>query len=193
MWSCIRFLCCAWGSASWELQPPLSLSFLQAQLLKQLLQKLAFGKDEQGFHCSCRAVILPAPCGEARGGVVVAEGISGWEAETLKANRGWVPAVENALTRNQVSSMGFGAEPHVFRKPGEFSHKMELWTCAFQRRVFDRRKSGRSWRMCRLPLPSHTSSPGGKERSPPAPQQTFRGQWAACGGLVTLQPSPPHG
>lgn len=39
-------------------QPPLSLSFLQAQLLKQFLRKLAFRKDEQSFYLRCTAVTL---------------------------------------------------------------------------------------------------------------------------------------
>lgn len=88
-------------------------------------------------YCSCTAVILPAACGEARGGVVVAEGISRWKAETHKANRSWAAHRGKMPCPETRSSMGFGAAPHVFPKLGEFSHKMELWPCDFQRRVFD--------------------------------------------------------
>lgn len=86
------------------------------------------------------------------------------------------------------SFMGFGAALHVFPKLGEFSHKMELWPHAFQRRVFDTQNAGCS---CQggLPLSSHTSSPGGKERNPQAPRQTLRGQWAVRRGLNLHHPA----
>lgn len=141
-------------------------------------------------YCSCTAVILPAACGEARGGVVVAEGISRWKAETHKANHSWAAHRGKMPCPETRSSMGFGAAPHVFPKLGEFSHKMELWPCDFQRRVFETKH--KLFLQGGLPLLSHTSSPEGKERSPPAARQTLHGQWAACRGLMTPSLSPPR-
>lgn len=59
--------------------------------------------------------------------------------------------------RETRSSIRFGAGPHIFLKLGEFSHKMELWPCAFQRRVVGTGNAGCSCRV--VCLCHHTLHP----------------------------------
>lgn len=101
------------------------LSFLQAQFSKQFLQQLAFRKDEQGASFSCTAVILPAPCVEAQGVVVIAEGILGCKAGTHKANQGWGACRGKCLAEKPALRGDCGS---TLRLPQtrRFGHKMEL-------------------------------------------------------------------
>lgn len=115
------------------LQPSLSLSFLQAQLLKQFLQKPAFRKDKQGFYLSYTAVTLHH-VGKPERWLWLLRVSWGGKCGHAKHTKVRMLAGERPC-RETRSSIRFGAAPHIFLKLGEFGHKMELWPCAFQRQV----------------------------------------------------------
>lgn len=70
-------------------------------------------------------MILPAPRGEAQGGVVIAEGILGWKAEIQSKPRLGLAAGENALPRNQALGSDWGSTLRL-SQARRFGHKMEL-------------------------------------------------------------------
>lgn len=130
------------------LQPPLSLSFLQVQLLKQFLQKLAFRKDEQGFYLSCTAVTSHYVGKPERGLWLLRVSWGGKCGHAKQTTRsGYLQGQKPC--RETRSSIRFGETTHIFLKLGLFSHKMELWLCAFQRRV-DASNAGCSCRVVNL-------------------------------------------
>lgn len=130
------------------LQPHLSLPFLQAQLLKQFLQKLAFRKDKQSFYLSCTAVTLHYVGKPERGLRLLRVSWAGNSGHTKQTNSGCLQGQRPC--RETRFPIKFGETTRIFLKPRLFSHKMELWLCAFQRQVVDAGNAGCSCRVVNL-------------------------------------------
>lgn len=136
-----------------------SPSFLQAQLLKQFLQKLAFRKDEQSFYLSCTAVLC-IMWGRLRGGCGCCRYLGVESVDTQSKPRPGCLQGRKPC-RETRSSIRFGEPTHIFLKLGVFSHKMELWLCAFQSQV----DAGNAGCSCRVVyLCHHTLHPCKKRR-----------------------------
>lgn len=74
-----------------------------------------------------------------------AEGILVWKVWTRKANQGQGACRSKGLAEklDPLSDLG----TYIFLKLGVLSHKMELWLCAFQRRVVEAGNAGCSCRV----------------------------------------------
>lgn len=88
-----------------------SPSFLQAQLLKQFLQKLAFRKDEQSFYLSCTAVTLHH-VGKAERGLWLLQVSWGRKCGHPKQTKARVLAGTKALQRKQILYPIWGTDTH---------------------------------------------------------------------------------
>lgn len=149
-------------------QPPLCLSFLQAQLPKQFLQKLASRKDQQGFYLSCTAPTLNH-VGNPERELWLLRVSWGGKCGHAKQTKVRVLAGGKAMQRNQILYQIWGRTTHFSQARRVQSQDGAVAMCF---------PKASCWHgKCRLflkgglPLPSHTSSLQGKERSPPAPWQ----------------------
>lgn len=121
----------------------------------------------RAFYFSCTAVILLHHAEKPEEGLWLLRAFRCGKRGHTKQTEVRAPAGENTLLRTQVLHGIWGSTARFSQARRVQSQDGAAATC-FPKASFWRRKC-RLFLQGGLPLPSHISSPGGKERRPPAP------------------------